>query len=56
MVDMLNQHIIPAVKAGGVGPLTELQGAVLTLKTAVLDIHHTEDLVQKVIGLCYYCL
>jgi glutamine synthetase len=43
LVDMLNQQIIPAVKAGGVGPLAELQAAVETLKAAQLQIHHTKD-------------
>jgi glutamine synthetase len=47
MVDMINQHIIPAVKTGGVGPLSELQGAVATLKEALHDIHEDHDKVSQ---------
>lgn len=43
MIDMINQHIIPAVKKAEVGPLVELQAAVGVLKAAVEEIHHTED-------------
>jgi len=42
LVDMINQHIIPSVKAAGLGPLSELEGAVTTLKSAVAEIHATE--------------
>lgn len=47
LVDMLNQQIIPAVKAGGAGPLADLQASVETLKAAKLAIHHTKDLKAK---------
>ena len=39
LVDMLNQHIIPSVKEAGVGPLAELEAAVVTIKDAVAGIH-----------------
>lgn len=44
---MLNQHIIPSVKAANVGPLSELQAAVQTLQTALTGLHHIEDLKKK---------
>jgi glutamine synthetase len=47
MVDMINQHIIPSVKAAGVGPLTDLEAAVKTLKSAIAEIHATEDSYKK---------
>jgi glutamine synthetase len=47
MIDMLNQHIIPSVKAAGVGPLSGLGAAVETLKKALADIHHTGDNIEK---------
>ncbi len=40
LVDMIQQHIIPAVKAAGVGPLPQLEVAVATLKSAVSNVHH----------------
>merc|ERR1711971_723370 len=43
LIDMLNQHIIPSVKAAGVGPLSDLQAAVGTLKSAIAEIHAAED-------------
>jgi len=43
MVDMINQHIIPSLKAAGVGPVAELAAAVKTLQSALSDIHHEED-------------
>ncbi len=39
LVDMLNQHIIPSVKEAGVGPLAELEAAVVSLKDGVAAIH-----------------
>lgn len=39
MLEMIQQHIIPAVKAAGVGPLQQLEAAVETLKFAALKIH-----------------
>lgn len=42
LVDMLQQHIIPAVKEAGVGPLADLQAAVPTLKTALHQIHDAD--------------
>lgn len=43
LVDMINQHIIPSVKAGGVGPLSELEAAIGTLKSAIAEIHAAES-------------
>ena len=43
MIDMINQHVIPSVKAAGQGPLSELEGAVSTLKDAVAAIHAAES-------------
>ena len=43
LVDMINQNIIPSVKAAGVGPLSDLEGAVTTLKEAVAGIHGAES-------------
>jgi glutamine synthetase len=39
LIDMINQHIIPSVKAADVGPLEELQAAVPELKAALAAIH-----------------
>jgi len=47
LVDMINQHIIPSVKAAGVGPLSDLQDAVGTLKAAISEIHAAEDSYKK---------
>merc|ERR1739844_660368 len=43
LVDMINQHIIPSVKAAGVGPLADLEAAVTTIKDAVAGIHAAEN-------------
>jgi glutamine synthetase len=43
MVDMLNQHVIPAVKEAGIGPLAELNAAVATLNGAIAEMHALED-------------
>ena len=48
LVDMFNQHIIPAVKTAGVGPLEQLLKSVFAVQDALLDIHHTASLVEKV--------
>jgi len=47
LVDMLNQHIIPSVKAAGVGPLSELETAVTTIKEAMAEIHAAETSYKK---------
>lgn len=39
MIDMITQHVIPAVKEAGVGPLADLQAAVPVLKDAVAAMH-----------------
>lgn len=43
LVDMMQQHIIPSVRNAGVGPLTELEKAVKTMKNAMSEIHHAAD-------------
>ncbi len=43
LVDMINQHIIPAVKAAGVGPLEALEAAIPQLNDAVAGIHAAEN-------------
>jgi glutamine synthetase len=47
LVDMIQQHIIPSVKAAGVGPLAELQDCVTKLKTELGKIHHAESSLDK---------
>jgi glutamine synthetase len=47
LVDMLNQSIIPAVKAAGVGSVKDLDGAAHTVQNALKDIHRTTDEVEK---------
>jgi glutamine synthetase len=47
LVDMLNQHIIPSIKAAGVGPLTDLQAMVPKIKAAVSEIHHAGSAMDK---------
>ena len=47
LIDMINQHMIPSVKYAEVGPLSELQDAVTTLKSAIASIHADPDLVSK---------
>mmetsp|Transcript_53551 Transcript_53551/g.81248 ORF Transcript_53551/g.81248 Transcript_53551/m.81248 type:complete len:709 (+) Transcript_53551:88-2214(+) len=47
LIDMINQHIIPSVKATGAGPLSELEAAVATLKSAVAAIHAADASMDK---------
>lgn len=47
LVDMVNQHIIPAVKSGEVGPLDDLQQGVATLQSELTKLHAVCDLKQK---------
>jgi glutamine synthetase len=47
LVDMINQHIIPSVKAAGVGPLADLESAVTSLKAGISAIHHAETAYEK---------
>jgi len=47
LIDMLNQHIIPSMKAAGVGPLKELEACVPKLKEELAKIHATEGPYQK---------
>jgi glutamine synthetase len=43
MIDMINQHVIPSVRAAGIGPLAELQAGVVTLQNSLDAIHHLSD-------------
>ena len=47
LIDMINQHIIPSVKAAEIGPLSELQAAVVTLKEALEALHHAPNAHEK---------
>jgi len=47
MIDMINQHIIPSVKAANVGPLAELQSSIKVLQDALSEIHATEESYDK---------
>ena len=47
MIDMINQHVIPSVKAAGVGPLSELEAAVGTIKDALAEIHAADTSYKK---------
>jgi glutamine synthetase len=47
MIDMINQHVIPSVKAAGVGPLAELQATIATLKDALAGVHAADSPLDK---------
>ena len=47
MVDMINQHVIPSVKSAGVGPLSDLEAAVGTIKDAMAEIHAADSSYKK---------
>mmetsp|Transcript_17045 Transcript_17045/g.20813 ORF Transcript_17045/g.20813 Transcript_17045/m.20813 type:complete len:719 (+) Transcript_17045:71-2227(+) len=47
LVDMINQHIIPSVKAAGIGPLAELEAAVVTVSEGVAGVHAAETSYEK---------
>lgn len=47
MVDMINQHVIPSVKSAGVGPLSDLEAAVGTIKSAMAEIHAADSSYKK---------
>jgi len=47
MIDMINQHIIPSVKAAGIGPLSDLEAAVVSLKSGLKEVHDAENSYQK---------
>ena len=46
MIEMINKHVIPSVKAAGVGPLADLEAAVPVLEAAVAKIHASEGEAQ----------
>jgi glutamine synthetase len=45
--DMINQHVIPSCKKSNIGPVSELEGCVDKLKTALADLHATENIYEK---------
>jgi glutamine synthetase len=47
LIDMINQHIIPSIKAAHVGPLAALQAMVPKLKAAVEEIDHADTALSK---------
>jgi len=47
LIDMLNQHILPACKKSGVGPIADLEACVPKLKAAVAEIHAAESSQDK---------
>ena len=47
LIDMINQHIIPSVKAAGAGPADELASSVGALKDAVAAIHAASTSYEK---------
>ena len=47
LIDMINQHIIPSVKAANVGPLSEIEAAVGTIKSALAEIHAADTSYAK---------
>ena len=47
MIDMIQQHIIPSLVEGNVGPVAELKTAVATLKKDLAAIHHEGDAKKK---------
>jgi len=47
MIDMIQQHIIPSVKAAGIGPLGDLEASIATLKSALKEVHDAEDSYKK---------
>jgi glutamine synthetase len=47
MIDMINQHVIPSMKAAELGPLAELQAAIPKLKSAIAGLHHAATPYEK---------
>jgi len=47
LIDMIQQHIIPSVKAAGVGPLKELEGLIPVLRKALAGIHAAPTSYEK---------
>jgi glutamine synthetase len=47
MIDMINQHVIPSCKNAGMGPVADLESAVVTLKAGVASIHAAESSMDK---------
>jgi glutamine synthetase len=47
MIDMINQHVIPSVKAAGTGPLAELEATIATLKDGLAGVHGADSPLDK---------
>jgi len=47
MIDMIKQHVIPAVKAAEMGPLSALEAAISTLEAGLAAVHAAEDVADK---------
>ena len=50
MIDMMRQHVIPSVRAAGVGNLSELESQVSVLQKAWHKTEDTEDLYEKAVA------
>jgi len=53
LVDMINQHIIPAVKEAGVWPLAELESDVQILRRAITGLHDAKTSYEWKVGACF---
>lgn len=47
MIDMIKQHVIPAVKAAEIGPLAELEACIPTLESGIAGVHAADDPAEK---------
>ena len=47
LIDMINQNIVPSVKAARVGPLGDLEATVGSIQTALAGIHAAETSYEK---------
>jgi glutamine synthetase len=47
MIDMINQHVLPSCRGAQVGPILELESAVMKLQAALAEIHATDDEMDK---------
>ena len=47
MIDMIKQHVIPAVKEAEVGSLAEIEACIPTLEAGLAGVHAAEDPAEK---------
>merc|ERR1712151_1269088 len=47
MIDMINQHVIPSLRAAGGGKVSELEAVVTALKKDLHEIHEAEASYEK---------